>query len=196
VRSVIAAEDNRFSRAMADLRRLADEKNIPMALVGGMAAAHYGFRGGTEDIDVAIGKDNLDRFLLYAPQYGFKVQWKSKTGWHTLEHGDVEINVVPEGGKSKDTSPTTIPGPAQMGVEKGLGIVCFPVLMELKLAAGRGKDIGHILELLKRAPEGEIPRCQDYVRGVHPDYARELDRLVQQAEEEKQQEVERGGARR
>jgi hypothetical protein len=192
VRSITAAENNRFSRAMEDLHRLSDDKKIPIALVGGMAAVHYGFRGSTEDIDIAIGKDNLERFLQYAPQYGFKVQWRSKSGWHTLEHGDVEINVVPEGGRAKHTAPTTIPGPTQMGIEKGLGVVCLPVLMELKLAAGRAKDFGHLVELLKRVPLEEISRCQGYIQGVHPDYAQELDRLVHQAEEEKQEERERG----
>lgn len=195
VRFVTAAEHNRFSQAMESLRRLSDEKNIPIALVGGLAAIHYGFRGSTEDIDIAIGKDNLDRLIQYAPQYGFKVVWKSKSGWHTLEHGDVEVNIVPEGGKAKHTAPTTIPGPHQMGVEKSLGIACLPVLMELKISSGRAKDFGHLAELLKRVPYEKISDCQYYIRSVHPDYARELDRLIQQAEEEKEQEKERGGVR-
>jgi len=177
---------------MDDLRRLATDAKISIALVGGLAAVHYGFRGSTDDIDVAIGRDHLERFLRYAPQYGFKVQWRSKSGWHTLEHGDVEINVVPEGGRARNTAPTTIPGPEKMGVTEGLGVACLSVLLELKLAAGRVKDKGHIVELLKRVPAEEITRCRTHIQGVHEDYLNELDRLLQSVEEEKEQERERG----
>jgi hypothetical protein len=196
VRSVTASERNRFRRALDDLDRLSRAAKIPIALVGGMAAVHYGFRGSTEDIDIAVGKDDLDKFLLYAPQFGFKVAWRSKSGWSTLEHGDVEINVVPEGGKSKNTSPTTIPGPRQMGVSEGLGVACLSALMELKVAAGRVKDYGHIVELLKRIPADQIPPCRLHLEGVHPEYLRQFDQLIQQAEEEKAQEGDRGGVRR
>jgi hypothetical protein len=195
VRAITAAESNRFSQALEALNELARKAKIPIALVGGMAATHYGFRGGTDDIDVVVGKDDLDQFLMYAPQFGFKVAWRSKTGWHTLEHGDVEINVVPEGGKAKNTSPTTIPGPGQLGVEEGLGVACLAGWVELKLATGRAKDLGHISELMKKASESEITACRNHLRGIHSDYFQEFERLLNQVEEEKEQERERGGHR-
>lgn len=113
-------DGNRFSRALIDLQRLADEQQIPIAIIGGLAAIRYGYPAATQDIDVAVGKNHLAKLVLVAPHYSFTVAWESKSGWHTLTHADVEINVVPEGGKARDASPTEIPGPQQMGVVSGL----------------------------------------------------------------------------
>jgi hypothetical protein len=192
VRAITAGEQNEFGRALKDLDNLARKAQIPMALGGGQAATHYGFRGGTEDIDIVVGKDNLDKFLRYAPDFGFKVVWRSKSGWHTLDHSGIEINVIPEGGKAKDSSPTLIPGPEQLGVTEGLGVACLSGLLEMKIATGRAKDFGHIAELLKITPDAEIDTCRTHLRGVHSDYLREFERLVQQVEQEKEQEQRRG----
>jgi len=72
---------------------------------------------------------------------GFKVAWESTLGWHALTHEDVEINIVPEGGKARDTSPTLIPGPDQMGVKSGLEYASIESWMELKISSGRHRQL-------------------------------------------------------
>ena len=118
--------ENRFAQAMADLKRMAIRESLPIAVVGGLAAIHYGYAVSTQDIDIVVGLADLDRLLHAAPNYGFKIAWRAKTNWHTLTHGDVEINVVPEGGRSHAHSPTTIPGPARLGVSTGMEYASFP----------------------------------------------------------------------
>ena len=125
---------------------------IPIAIVGGLAAIRYGYPAVTEDIDVAIKRDHLDKLVTCAIKYGFRVSWQAELGWHTLEHGDVEIKVVPEGGRARNDAPTTIPGPDGMGVHSGVDYADLNHWMELKISSYRRKDQTHIVEVLKSNP--------------------------------------------
>ncbi len=192
VRAVLNNEENRFSRALEDLQRLATEENIPLAIVGGLAAIRYGYPAATQDIDIAVARAQLDAFLQAAPKYGFKVVWQAKSGWHTLTHGDVEINIVPEGGKAKNSAPTTIPSPVQLGVLRGLDYASLPGWIELKLSFGRQKDKAHVVEAMKKAGPEDVRSVREHLTRVHPTYLALFDQLLAEAEEEKAQEGERG----
>ena len=193
VRAVMGVEENRFSRALSDLQRLAVSEGIAVAIVGGLAAIHYGYPAATQDIDIAIARLDLDRFLLAAPGYGFKVVWRAESGWHTLTHADVEINVVPEGGKAKNTSPTTIPAPAAMGVSQGLGYASLPGWIELKISAGRQKDRAHVVEVLKKTADPEVDAVRIALTRIDGGYAATFEQLLEEAIDERLQEEERGG---
>jgi hypothetical protein len=195
IRAVTVAEPNRFTRAFEALNRLAHADGIPLAIVDGLAAIHFGYPAITEDIDIAVSKDDLERLLASAPHYGFKVKWRSTTGWHTLSFEDVEINIVPEGGKARDASPTTIPGPRALGVTAGLSYSDLPGWIELKLSSGRAKDRTHVVEVLKNIGDAQIAAIRQHTAGVHAQYATLLDQLIAEAEDEKRQEQERGKQR-
>ena len=109
VRTMNAVE-NRFTRALEGLQRLAEQYNIPIAIVGGLGAIHFGYPAATQDIDIAIGIEHSEKIVEAAKRLGFKIVWESKLGWHTFTHEDVEINVVPEGKHARDTSANVIPG--------------------------------------------------------------------------------------
>ena len=188
VRAVMAAEDNRFTRALAALQKLAEAEGIPIAIAGGLGAIRYGYPAVTQDIDVAVGREHLEAFVRAAPRYGFKVTWEAKSGWHTLTFGEIEINVVPEGGKARNTAPTTIPGPVQLGVSQGLAYASLAGWMELKLSSARQKDRAHIVEVLKKTPPQTIQEVRQYIAQVHQDYLTLFDQLHQQAREEQDQE--------
>ena len=184
-------EQNRFSRALEALQRIAMERSIPIAIVGGLGAIRYGYPAATQDIDVSVSKTQLQSFLDAALQYGFKVAWESKSGWHTLMHGDVEIKVVPEGGRARASSPTLIPSPMQMGVESGLQYANIESWVELKISSGRQKDRAHIVEVLKKSDEATVENIQRHLISVHESYAVHFVRLVSEAAEERDQEKER-----
>jgi len=184
-------EENRFSRALESLQRLSLELDIPIAIVGGLAAIRYGYPAATQDVEIAVGIDQLGILILAAPRYGFKVAWESKSGWHTLMPGDVEINVVPEGGKARDTSPTEIPGPIQLGVHRGLQYAAIEGWVELKISSGRQKDRAHIVEVLKKSDANTIARIDQHLASVHVQYHSEFTHLVAEAIEERQQEQQR-----
>src|SRR5438105_12050093 len=63
IRAVTVAEPNRFTRALEALNRLAHADGIPLAIVGGLAAIHFGYPAITEDIDIVVSRDDLDRLL-------------------------------------------------------------------------------------------------------------------------------------
>ena len=185
------SEENRFTRALEDLQRLAEEEHISLAIVGGLGAIHFGYPAATQDIDIAIDRRNLQSLIEASARYGLKVAWESKLGWHTLTHGDVEVNVVPEGAKARDTSPTLIPGPQQMGLENGLHYAPIEYWMELKISSGRQKDRAHVVEVLKQADQPTVARIRTYLMSVHAQYEQTFIELLGEAESERQQEKER-----
>ncbi len=192
VSAVMGTEQNRFTAALSDLERLAQSEHIPIAIIGGLGAIHHGYPAATQDIDVAISREHLDQFIRVAPNYRFKVAWKSKTGWHTLMHGDVEINVIPEGGKARDSSPTLIPGPVALGVCEGLGYASLPGWVELKLSSGRQKDRAHIVEVLKTLDDVTIQGVSQHIGQVHEKYSALFAELCRQAVDELTDERHRG----
>jgi hypothetical protein len=185
------SEENRFTRALEDLQRLAEEEHISLAIVGGVGAIHFGYPAATQDIDIAIDRRNLQSLIEASSRYGLKVAWESKLGWHTLTHEDVKINIVPEGAKARDTSPTLIPGPQQMGLENGLHYAPIEYWMELKISSGRQKDRAHVVEVLKQADQPTVARIRTYLMSVHAQYEQTFIELLGEAESERQQEKER-----
>src|SRR5256714_12594166 len=113
--------ESNFARALATLQTLSRKEGIPLAIVGGLAAIHYGYERFTKDIDVVVRSGNLDILARVAPHYGIKVIWKDPDGWHKLQCEGVSIDVVPEGRKPRKDAPTAIPGPEQLGVRQGAG---------------------------------------------------------------------------
>jgi hypothetical protein len=127
--------ESKFAKAMATLRALAHKEDIPLAIVGGLAAIHYGYERFTKDIDVVVPSRNLDILTRIAPQYGIKVIWKDVDGWHKLQCEGVPIDVVPEGRKPRKDAPSAIPGPEELGVRKGAGYADISGWMETKLGS-------------------------------------------------------------
>ncbi|MFN0051602.1 MAG: hypothetical protein ACKV0T_05385 [Planctomycetales bacterium] len=185
-------ERNRFTRAFEALDQLARAAHAPLAIVGGLAAIRYGYPAVTDDIDLVAPTAALDSLLQAAPQFGFRIKWRSASGWHTLSFEDVEINIVPEGGKAKDSSPTSIPGPVALGVSVGLDYAVLPGWIELKLSSGRTKDKTHVVEVLKQLDAPAIAEIEMHIAHVHETYAQLLRQLLDAAQEEKRQEADRG----
>ncbi len=192
VRAVLTGEENRFTKALAALQQLALGAGIPIAIVDGLGAIHYGYPAATQDIDIAVARDHLDALIAAAPKYGFKIARRTASGWHTLTHGDVEINVVPEGGKARNTAPTTIPGPSQLGVQQGLDYASLPGWVELKLSSGRQKDRAHVVEIMKKNDSRSLQAAREHIAGIHPSYLQLFDQLLAEAQAEQQQEEQRG----
>ena len=185
------SESNRFTNALEDLQRLSNENQIPIAIVGGLATIRYGYPAATQDIDIAVSERDLGTLVHVASRYRFKVVWESKIGWHTLIHGDVDIKVVPEGGRAKDTSPTSIPSPIEMGVISGLDYARIESWVELKISSGRQKDRAHIVEVLKKSDQSTIDRIAGHLRQIDESYSLAFRDLLAEAIEERQQEQNR-----
>src|SRR5918911_313703 len=72
--------ESKFAKALAALQTLSRKENIPLAIVGGLAAIHHGYERFTKDIDVVVRSGQLDVLARVAPRYGIKVIWKDPEG--------------------------------------------------------------------------------------------------------------------
>ncbi len=177
----------RFAATFSALERLANEQGIAIAVVGGMAAIHYGYATTTEDVDVLLASRQAEAFLRAAPSYGFTVRRRSPRGWPILEHSSgVELDVVPEGGMPRDDAPMPVPSPVQVGVSEGLAYASLEGWIEIKLGSNRLKDRSHVVEVLKTLEAPVIEQVKRHLRSVHPMLESRFDELAGIAENEKQ----------
>jgi hypothetical protein len=188
-------ESSEIGRALDVLRTLSQKEAIPIAIVGDVAAIRHGYERLTNNLDVVIARLHQDTIICVAPQYGIKVSWHDPNGWHKLQFEGLKIEVVPEGAKPSKNAPTTIPGPSHLGVAQGLGYANMEGWVETKLGAGRRQDQADIVQVLKNADPEAIESIRAHVAKVHYLYSCLFEELVTAAEEEKQQEGQRGGPR-
>jgi len=188
-----AEQESRFAKALATLKTLSKKEQIPLAIVGGLAAIRHGYERFTKDIDIVVRDANLDVLTRMAPHYGIKVVWKDPDGWHKLQCEGVRIDVVPEGRKPRKDAPTTIPSPDQLGVREGARYARIAGWMETKLGSYRVQDQADVVQVMKVTAPGTLARIRKHVGKVHPIYLRRFDELLEATREEKEQERERGG---
>ncbi len=188
-------EHSEFDRALRVLEELSRKEGIPIAIIGGMTAIKYGYKRYTKDIDIVVAQRHRDTLIRVAPTYGIKVVWRDPHGWHKLEYEGVRIEVVPEGAKPNKNAPTMIPGPQQLGVSEGSDYASIEGWVETKLSSGRRQDEADIVQVLKKTDPATIAKIREHTTTVHAVYLRLFDELAVAAEEEKQQEAERGGPR-
>ena len=188
-------KNSEFDRVLNALKDLSRKEGIPIAIIGGMAAIKHGYKRYTHDVDMVIARQHLDTIIRVAPRYGIKIIWHDPQGWHKFQYEDVRIEVVPEGGKPRKDAPTTIPSPQQLGVSEGSDYASLEGWTETKLASGRRQDQADIVQVLKKIAPSAIETIREHVGKVHSLYLRLFGELAVAAEEEKQQEAERGGPR-
>jgi len=187
--------DSKFAAALGILNTLSRKEGIPMAIIAGLGAIHHGYERFTRDIDIVVGKRHLVPLLRVAPQYGIKVIWHDPAGWHKLRHGGVDIEIVPEGGEPRRNAPTTIPGLKQLGVHAGAAYATLEGWMETKLASNRQLDRADVVQVMKKTGRAALRKVRNHVAKVHRAYLRLFEELSAAAEEEMEQERERGGLR-
>lgn len=180
----------RYGRVVRAIDRVLAAIGAEAVLGGGWAVWRHGFFGRmTQDIDIVLPADVVDEFVRVASVSGFEILPQPAGRWPKLLHKDtdVKVDILPEGarpGTSSHSAPTTIPHPGILGARAGsLRYIHLPGLVELKLAAGRGRDEADVIELLRAAPE-QADVIRQHLSGVHPNYVAEFDRLLERAREQ------------
>ena len=160
-----------LARLASDLK----EHDIEYAVMGAIALLAHGYPRFTEDINLVMTREGLEKFhrelvgLGYAPAFP-----QAKKRLRATEE-NVSIDVMlageyPGDGKPK---PIAIPDPKTAAVEiDGVRFVTLEKLIELKLASGmtapdRLKDLADVQELIK-------------VRQLGPEFAERLDPYVRE----------------
>ena len=163
--------NNALSRLAADMK----ERDIEYMVIGAVALMAYGYPRFTEDIDLVLTTEGLEKFhreligLGYAPAFpGAKKRLRSTPD-------GVSIEVITTGEYPGDglPKPVSFPAPADAAIDiDGVRVITIEKLIELKLASGmtapdRLKDLADVQELIK-------------VRHLASDFAERLDPYVQE----------------
>ena len=167
-----------YGMANQALRRLAADLNahcIPYMLVGAAALNQHGYRRFTEDIDIILSADGLERFQRELVGKGYRPAFPGASRkFRETEHG-VPVEILVSGEYPGDGKPKAIqfPDPTEQGIDiDGVRTSDLRTLIELKLAsgmtgAGRLRDLADVQELIR-------------VRGLDDSLADELHESVRE----------------
>lgn len=145
------------------LRRLAgrlEAAGISYALLGGLALAEHGYPRLTEDIDLLLTAEGLERFRQTLVGRGYRPAFAGATKTFRDAESGVRIEIVTTGEYPGDglPKPVAFPDPAAPGVAsevEGVRVVTLETLIELKLASGttaphRLRDLADVQDLIVR----------------------------------------------
>lgn len=153
------------------------EEGLDYAVIGAMALAAHGYRRFTEDVDILLRPDTLERFRDQLVGLGYRPAFSGARKSFRDTRTGVKIEVMTTGEFPGDgrPKPVSFPDPVEVRVDKDqLWVVGLPVLIELKLASGlsashRLKDLADVQELILhlRLPLGLVKELDASVR---PEY--------------------------
>ncbi len=144
------------------LRRITSKLNelqIPYAVAGGMALIAHGFRRFTEDIDILVTQESLDRIHEHLDGLGWVRPFSTSKNLRDSTNG-VRVEFLVAGGFPGDGKPKPVsfpPPEAVAEVHEGISYINLPTFVTLKLASGmtnpqRGKDLTDVAELIRTLP--------------------------------------------
>jgi hypothetical protein len=166
-------------RALETLARRLEQLDIPYAIVGAMAMNEYGYRRVTEDVDVLLTREGLERFKQHWLGRGYVEKFPGSRGLRDTENA-VPIDIVVTGDYPGDgrPKPVVFPDPADHA-RRGAHVRLLPLakLIELKLASGmsaphRLRDLADVHELI-RVTDSPLEMTADLDESVRDKY-REL----------------------
>lgn len=180
----------RYGRTVKDLERLLTAAQAMAVVAGGWAVWRYGYAGRvTEDVDIVVALEKVDVLKRLAGVFGFDFFDPPTGRWPKLQHREtgIEVDILPElgiPGTPSRPAPVPIGHPSRYQAEaSSLRYINFNGLIELKLGAGRAKDIADLIELIKRHPD-HLSEVQEYLATIHPNYLRLFQQLILQAQDE------------
>lgn len=149
----------RRSAVHETLQRLAkslDELDIDYAIAGAMAMFLHGYRRFTEDVDVLVTREGLQKIHDALEGRGYVKPFTASKNLRDAQTG-VKIDFLISGqypGEGKP-GPISFPIPAEASTEiAGIRVVSLPRLLELKLASGQAahrlKDLGDAQQLIQQ----------------------------------------------
>jgi hypothetical protein len=142
------------------LRRIAsdlDSHGIDYTVIGAIALNQHGYRRFTEDIDLVLTKEGLEKFRAELIGLGYRPAFEGSTRKFRTAAENVPIEIITAGEYPGDglPKPVKFPDPSESFVViDGIKTVTLEKLIELKLASGmtapdRLKDLADVQELIK-----------------------------------------------
>jgi hypothetical protein len=146
-----------LNKTLARLSNDLEEHGINYAVIGAVALLAHGYPRFTEDIDLVMTAEGLEKFheelvgLGYVPAFpGARKRLKS-----TVDGVSIEVMTTGEYPGDGKPKPVSMPEPTTASTEiDGIRFVTLEKLIELKLASGmsapdRLKDLADVQELIK-----------------------------------------------
>ena len=174
-------------RVTGDLKK----KGIDYSVIGAVALNSYGYRRFTEDIDLLLTREGLEKFQNELVGLGYRPAFQGATRKFRTTEENVTIEIIVSGefpgdGKPK---PVVFPKPNENQTEiDGIKTLTLEKLIELKLASGmtaphRLKDLADVQELikLKNLPAEFAEKLNSFVREKYL----ELQKAVADSEEQR-----------
>jgi len=178
-------EKSAVQTTLRNICKRLENLGIPYVVVGGMALYRHGYRRFTEDVDLLVTRESLNKIHAELEGLGYVHVFRGSKKLRDTDTG-VQIDFLitgdfPGDGKPK---PVSFPDPLNAGIEMGgLCVIDLAKLIELKLASGmsnpnRAKDLVDVMETVRalRLPESFGEGLSPYVR----DKFLELWNVVQQ----------------
>jgi hypothetical protein len=146
---------------------------IDYAVAGALSLGYHGFERTTEDVDVLITPEGLERFKAEWLGRGYmNVRAGGKPVRDTVNNVRIDFLLAGEFPGDGKPKPVVLPIPGE-AAERGerFRVVTLPKLIELKLASGmsaphRARDLVDIQDLIHRAklPKDLIEQLNPYVQ--------------------------------
>jgi len=143
-------------KTLQNLTERLDQAGIPYALIGGMALAQHGFVRMTEDIDILLRPEDLERFKAQLLGRGYVLAFSGANKTLRDTETGVRIKVItgdeyPGDGLPK---PVAFPDPATAAAMGDFQVISLEKLIELKLASGmtaahRRRDLADVQDLIR-----------------------------------------------
>lgn len=140
-------------RVVKDLERRGIDYNV----IGAIALNQYGYRRFTEDIDLLLTREGLEKFQKELVGLDYRPAFEGATKKFRTTEENVTVEIITAGefpgdGKPK---PVVFPNPKESKIEiDGIKTVSLEKLVELKLASGmtashRLKDLADVQEIVR-----------------------------------------------
>jgi hypothetical protein len=160
------------------LRRVAgdlENHRINYNVIGAIALNNHGYRRFTEDIDLLLTAEGLEKFQRELVGLGYRPAFEGATRKFRTTQENVTIEIITAGEFPCDGKPKPIqfPNPDESEIEiDGIKTLSLEKLVELKLASGmtaphRLRDLADVQELIK-------------IKGLNADFAKILNPFVRE----------------
>lgn len=134
-----------------------DRNGIEYAVIGAVALNNHGYRRFTEDIDLLMTRNGLEKFRETLVGLGYRPAFTGATKKFRTTSENIPVDIITSGEYPGDglPKPVKFPEPGESAVViDGVKTISLEKLMELKLASGmtagdRVKDLADAQEMIK-----------------------------------------------
>ncbi|MBW4619958.1 MAG: nucleotidyltransferase family protein [Cyanosarcina radialis HA8281-LM2] len=143
--------------ALKRLDERLEQLGISYAVLGGMALVLHGYRRLTEDVDLLLTPEGLNRFQQQLEGRGYVKAFPGAQKTFRDTATGIRVEIITTGEFPGDGQPKAVdfPDPSAVAIElEGIQVVNLQTLIELKLASGlsapdRLKDLADVQELIR-----------------------------------------------